>query len=191
MGLVILHLSLCNKLIVMLGIRLGVNLEVKLGVGSKTGSKNSVLAFIKCIGRSVLAFLKCMDGSVLVSLKCMDGVVLAHLRFSIQSAPTWFPQSGNSGVPTIAIMQEKHQNVLFEIECCLHCSKTTASFPSTKPTVSLEHATHERLPVWNWRTSTSSVFLPKLEVSGTQHNFNVSNNIYFHNQETCFWSKFS
>ena len=37
----------CIKLIVMLGIKLGVNLEVKLGVGSKTGSKNSVLTFLK------------------------------------------------------------------------------------------------------------------------------------------------
>ena len=74
-------------MIVMLGIKLGVNLEGKLGVGSKTGGKNSVLAFLKCMDGSVLAFLKCMDGSVLVSLKCMDGSVLAHLRFSIQSAP--------------------------------------------------------------------------------------------------------
>ena len=58
-----------------LEIKLGVNLEVKLGVGSKTVSKNSVLAFIKCTERSVLAFLKCMDVSVLVFLKvkCMDG----------------------------------------------------------------------------------------------------------------------
>ena len=32
----------------MLEIKLGVNLEVKLGVGSKTGSKNLVLAFLKC-----------------------------------------------------------------------------------------------------------------------------------------------
>ena len=45
---------------------------------------------------SVLAFLKSMDGSVLVFLKCMDGSVLAHLRFPMQSAPTRFPQSGNS-----------------------------------------------------------------------------------------------
>ena len=33
----------------MLEIELGVNLEVKLGVGSKTGSKNTVLAFLKCM----------------------------------------------------------------------------------------------------------------------------------------------
>ena len=72
----------------MLGIKLGVNLEVKSGVGSKTGSNNSVLAF-----------LKCMDGSVLAFLKCMDGSVLAHLRFSIQSDPSRFPQLENSDVP--------------------------------------------------------------------------------------------
>ena len=94
-----LHSSWRNKLIVMLEIKLGLNLEVKLGVGSKTGSKNSVLAFLKCTDGSVLAFLKCTDGSVLVFLKCMDGSVLAHLRFPMQSAPTRFPQSGNSEVP--------------------------------------------------------------------------------------------
>ena len=62
-------------------------------------SKNSVLAFLKCMDASVLAFIKCTDGSVLVFLKCMDGSVLAHLRFPMQSAPTRFPQSGNSEVP--------------------------------------------------------------------------------------------
>ena len=51
-------------------------------VVSKTGSKNLILPFLKCLDGSVLAFLKCMNGSVLVSLKCMDGSVLAHLRFS-------------------------------------------------------------------------------------------------------------
>ena len=45
----------------MLGIQLGVNLEVKFGVGNKTGSNNSVLAFLKFINGSVLAFLKCTD----------------------------------------------------------------------------------------------------------------------------------
>ena len=74
----------------MLGKKLGVNLEVKFGVGSKTGSKNPVLAF-----------LKCMDGSVLVFLKYTDGSVLAHLRCPIKSAPTKFPQSGNSEVPEL------------------------------------------------------------------------------------------
>ena len=83
----------------MLGIKHGVNLEVKLGVGSKTESKNSALAFLKCKDGSVLAFLKCTEGSVLVFLKCMDGSVLAHFRFPMQSAPTRFPQSGNSEVP--------------------------------------------------------------------------------------------
>ena len=68
-------------------------------VGSKTGSKNSVFAFLKCMDGSVLAFLMCMDGSVLVSVKCMDVYVLAHLMLSIHSGPTRFPQSGNSGLP--------------------------------------------------------------------------------------------
>ena len=84
-------------------------------VWSKTGSKNSLLAFLKCMDRSVLAFLKCIDRSVLVSLKCIDGFVLANLMFSIKSVPTKFPQSGKFRC-TIAIMQEKHQNVLYEIE---------------------------------------------------------------------------
>ena len=83
----------------MLGIKLGVNLEVKFVVGSKTGSFNSILAFLKYMDRSVLAFLKYTDGSVLVFLKYMDGSVLAHLKFPMQSAPTRFPQSGNSEVP--------------------------------------------------------------------------------------------
>ena len=82
----------------MLGKKLGVNLEVKSGFGSKTGSKNSVLAFLKSMDGSVLAFLKCTDGSVLVFLKYMDGSALAHLRFPMQSAPTRFPQLGNSEV---------------------------------------------------------------------------------------------
>ena len=83
----------------MLRINLGVNLDVKLGVGSKTVSKKSVFAFLKCIDGSVLAFLKCTDGSILIFLKCMDGSVLAHLRFPMQSVPTRFPQWGNSEVP--------------------------------------------------------------------------------------------
>ena len=66
---------------------------------NKVGSKNSVLAFLKCMDGSVLVFLKYRDGSALVSLKCMVGSVLAHHRFIIQYAPTGFPQSGNSGVP--------------------------------------------------------------------------------------------
>ena len=83
----------------MFGIKFVVNLKVKVGVGSKTGSNNSVLAFLKYMDRSVLAFLKCTDRSVLVFLNCMDGSVLANLRFPMQSASTRFPQSGNSEVP--------------------------------------------------------------------------------------------
>ena len=114
----------CIKLIVMLGIKLGVNLEVKLGVGSKTGGTNSVFAFLKCMDRSVLAFLKCTDGSVLVFLKCMDGSVLAHLRFFHPICPHLISTVGEFRC-TIAIMQEKHQHVLFEIEC----SFSTRSVP--------------------------------------------------------------
>ena len=55
--------------------------------------------FLKCMDGSVLAFLNCTDGSVLVFLKCMDGSALAYLRFPMQSAPTRFPQLGNSEVP--------------------------------------------------------------------------------------------
>ena len=97
----VLHSTWCKKLIVMLGIKIRVNIEVKLGVGSKTGSKNLILAFLKVMDGSVLAFLNCTDGSVLVFQKCMDGSVLAHLRFPMQSAPTRFPQSGNSEVPQL------------------------------------------------------------------------------------------
>ena len=45
--------------------------EIVSIVDSKTGSKNSVLAFLKCMGGTVLDFLKCMDGSLLVFLKCI------------------------------------------------------------------------------------------------------------------------
>ena len=82
----------------MLGMKLR-NLEVNLGVGSKTGSKNSKMAFLKFMDGSVLAFLKRTDGSILVFLKCTDGSVLAHLRFPMQSPPTRFPQSDNCEVP--------------------------------------------------------------------------------------------
>ena len=60
-------------------------------VENKTGSKKSVLAFLKCMDGSVMTFLKCMDGSVFVSLKCMGGSVAVHLKFLIQSASTRFP----------------------------------------------------------------------------------------------------
>ena len=42
------------------------------------------------------------------------------VRFSIQSAPTKFPQSGNSDVPELLCRKKKHQNVLFEIECFVY-----------------------------------------------------------------------
>ena len=62
---------------------------------------------------SVLAFLKYMDGSVCTHLNGTYGSVWSHLRFCNQSATTRFPQSGYSGVCTIAIMQEKQQNFQF------------------------------------------------------------------------------
>ena len=74
----------------MLEIKLGVNLEVKLGDGSKTGSKNSALAFINCMDGSVLAFLKCTDGSVLAFLKCTDGSVLVFLKRNLTVACGFF-----------------------------------------------------------------------------------------------------
>ena len=77
--------------------------------GGKSETKNSVLAFLKCMEGSVLAFPKCTDGSVLVSLKCMDGSVLAHIRLSIQSLVGEFRF-------IIAVMHEKHQSVIFEKE---------------------------------------------------------------------------
>ena len=84
----------------MLEMKLGVNLEVKLGVGSKTGSKDSVLTFLKYTDGSVLALLKCTDGSVLVFLKCMECSVsnLPPLDFHSWGIPKYH----------IAIMQEKH-----------------------------------------------------------------------------------
>ena len=84
-------------------------------VGSTTGSKNSVFAFLICMAASVLAFLKCMGGSVLVSLTCTDGSALAHFRFSIH-CPHYISTVGEVRC-TIAIIQEKHQHALFEIEC--------------------------------------------------------------------------
>jgi hypothetical protein len=66
---------------------------------------------------SILAFLKSTDGYVLALLKSTDGSVLALLRlpsvFSCQNSTVgefWC---------TMAIMQEKQQNFLFEIECYL------------------------------------------------------------------------
>ena len=52
--------------------------------------------------------------SVLTFLKCMDGSVWSHLRYPTQSAPTRYPQMEFGG--SMAIMQEKQQNHLFEIE---------------------------------------------------------------------------
>ena len=65
-------------------------------VGSKSGTNNSILAFLKCMDGSVLAFLKFTDGSLMVSQKCMNGSVLAHLRLSIQSVPQDFHSQGIS-----------------------------------------------------------------------------------------------
>ena len=71
------------------------------------------MALLKFTNGSVLAFLKSTDGSVLALLKSTDGFVLALLRLlSIFACK-------NSTVGefwcTIAIMKEKQQNFLFEI----------------------------------------------------------------------------
>ena len=79
-----LHLLWCNNLVVLLGLKRVVKNWFKLGseivskVGSKAGTKNSILAFLKCMDGPVSAFLKCTDEFVLVSLKCMDGFVWAN-----------------------------------------------------------------------------------------------------------------
>ena len=109
-------LSVSSLLIVILGLKLGVNLEVKLGVWNKIGSKNSVLAFLKCMDRSVLVFLKCMDVSVMVFRKCIDGSNLAHLRFPMQSAPSRFPHSGNSKVPQLLCKKSNKMEYLKQNE---------------------------------------------------------------------------
>ena len=69
---------------------------------------------LKCQDGSVLALLKCTDGFVLAFLKSTEGSVLALLRlpsiFSCQNSIVgefWC---------TMAIMKEKQQNFLFEIE---------------------------------------------------------------------------
>ena len=61
--------------------------------------KNPVLVFLKCMDGFVMAFLKCTDCSAWTHINFAYSSVLSHLRFPIQSAPTRFPQSGNSGVP--------------------------------------------------------------------------------------------
>ena len=116
----------------MLEIKIGVNLEMILGVGSKTGSKNSVLAFLKCTDGSVLAFLKCMDGSVLVYLKCMDGSVLAHPRFPMQSTPTRFPQSGKSEVPQLLCKKSTKMSYMKQNEPSMHYRRDHTEFLSCK-----------------------------------------------------------
>ena len=75
------------------------------------------MALLKFTDGSVLAFLKFTDGSVLALLKSTDGSVLALLRlpliFSCKISTVgefWC---------TMAIMKEKQQNFLFEIECLL------------------------------------------------------------------------
>ena len=72
------------------------------------------MALLKRTDGSVLAFLKSTDGSVLALLKSTDGSVLVLLRlrsiFSCQNS------SVGEFLGTMAIMKEKQQNFLFEIE---------------------------------------------------------------------------
>ena len=81
--------------------------EIVSKVGSKDGTKNSVLAFLKCMDKSVLAFLKCTDGSVLVSLKHGWFRIGPPQVFS-PICPLYISTVGESRL-TIAIMHEKHQ----------------------------------------------------------------------------------
>ena len=75
------------------------------------------MALLKCTDGSVLAFLKSTDGSVLALLKSTDGSVLALLRLpSIFSCKNYIV---GEFWCTMAIMQEKQQNFLFEIEWTL------------------------------------------------------------------------
>ena len=57
---------------------------------------SSILASLNCMGDFVLAFLKFTDGSVWKHLNGIYNSVWSHLRFSTQSNPTIFPQSGKS-----------------------------------------------------------------------------------------------
>ena len=73
------------------------------------------MALLKCMDGSILAFLKSTDGPALALIKSTDGSLLALLRlpsiFSCQNSTIgefWC---------TMAIMQEKQQKLLFEIEC--------------------------------------------------------------------------
>ena len=80
-----------------------------------------------CISdRFVLAFLKCTDRFVLVSLKIMDGSLLAHLRPSIQSVPSRFPQLGNSGVPQLLCKKSSKMSDLKYNGVCMQGRGTEA-----------------------------------------------------------------
>jgi hypothetical protein len=72
------------------------------------------LALLKCTEGSELAFLKSTDGSVLALLKSTDGSVLAILR--LPSIFSFKNSTVNEFWCTMAIMEEKQQNCLFEIE---------------------------------------------------------------------------
>ena len=80
-----------------------------------------LMGLLKCINCSVMAFLKSTDGSVLALQKPVDGSVLALLRlpsiFSHQNVTV------GEFLCTMAIMKEKQQNFIFEIEWfILRCS---------------------------------------------------------------------
>ena len=67
----------------------------------------------KCTDGSILVFLKSTDGSVLALLKYIDGIVLALLRL-----PSIFSHQNLAIVKfwcTMAVVQEKQQNFLFDI----------------------------------------------------------------------------
>ena len=70
---------------------------------AKTEGNPSVLGLLKCTDGSVLALLKSIDSSVLALLRLPS--IFSHQNFTV--GEFWC---------TMAIMQEKQQNFIFEIE---------------------------------------------------------------------------
>ena len=150
----------------MLGIKLGVNLEVKLGVESKTGSKNSVLAFLKCMDGSVLAFLKCTDGSVLVFLKCMDGSVLAHLRIH-----RLLKSSGGRlhGKPEVGQYGTVHALRKTNTDPSVHFRKANTDLSMHFRKANTEFLLPVLLPTPNFTSKFSPSFIPNITINLVHH----------------------
>ena len=112
---IILHSSWCNKLIVLLGIKLGVKLEVKLGGKSKTGSKNSVLAFLEMHGRIRIGLPK-THGRIRIGLPKVHGRIRIGPPQVCRAICPHYISTVGEFQGTIAVMKEKHKTVLFERE---------------------------------------------------------------------------